>query len=126
MSIGINFNRERATHYVDCLANSKPIEGQWTADEMLALAGACMFVRQTQGPATWMGRTAVDIHPEHKEAANETLEDEIHAAIQWYADRTMDVHDGQYDEHFEPTHKAMITMEDDGPSVVPVEGFKAT
>src|SRR5689334_4042277 len=49
MAESINFSKEKVQYFLDCLANGKPIEGPWSFDNMMMLAGALLFVVRSQG-----------------------------------------------------------------------------
>jgi hypothetical protein len=128
MAIPVHFHKSRAEHILDCLNNRKPIEAPpagWSGQEMLALAGACLFGALSQGPLSWYFKDVRQEHKEHREATWETLQDDLLAGIQWHAEATMRVEDGKYDERFDPTHKAFVGKKADGQLAVhPVEGFR--
>lgn len=127
--VGVTFRKAIAEYFIHCLDKQQPIEppgDKWTADNMLALAGACFCVVTSQGPR-WLKAQGVDISQlgeEQKEAVEESVVPELHAAVEWIADRCFDIVDGAYDEAFEADHRAMITVDGDERKVVPVEGFK--
>ena len=128
MAIGVDFDKSKAAYFIDCLANQKPIappNGAWTADDMLALAGASFFVVMSHGP--WLNRD-IDMSklpPEHREAKEETFFEDIHVAIEYYGHLSMLVQDDEYDTQFEPRHRAVVFHDTEGKKVIPVDGVKA-
>ena len=127
--IGINFDKATAEHFVSCLADGGPIahSGPWTADDMLTLAGACFFGVMSQGPflqkvAQMMGKEVPEQHPEHAEASEEQFLADIHGAVEFLAELTMRVRDGEFDERYTSPVRALL----DGAShsIQPIEGFR--
>ncbi|MBK8913682.1 MAG: hypothetical protein IPM64_03610 [Phycisphaerales bacterium] len=122
MSISIEFDRERARSFVDALNNGtalKAPEGGWSESDLLGLAGACFCLATAQGPP------GLDENDEDEEAWTRFF-DEMHAAVEWCADRTLDVVAGEYDQQFEPRHTAVLSIEDDTLNIHPESGFKNT
>ena len=123
----VNFNKARAEHFLDCLANGKDIkspEGGWSRFEMLNLAGACLFGVKSQGPVTHDGVEWSDIHGERREAIEESFEADIHGAIEFAGLLTQRVRDGEYDQHCDRECKAITWIEGDERKIRPVEGFR--
>ena len=125
MAVPIHFQKSKSKAFFDALSNGKAIQmpgKEWSLDDALALAGACFCLATGQGPP------GADEGAQASEADEEKtwniFYDEMHAAVEWYADRTMDVVVGEYDEHFEPQHQAMIEISDDTLRIKPVVGFK--
>lgn len=116
----VNFKKERAEYFVDCLdkglaISPDPDQGGWTKNEMVQLAGACFFVLMSQGPISdvmaelsGFGRPEKK-HPEHVEAEEELLLNDIHAAIEFAANLSMLAHDGGYDDAYEPFVQCGVT-----------------
>jgi hypothetical protein len=128
----VNFRKERAEYLLDCLATGKPIApsqaGEWTIDDMMALAGACHFGAMSHGPilATVMGIDTTKLPKEYQEAHEETLFADLRAAIEFYGHLTMLVEDGQYDSEFEPCMVAAVRQTGDvQSSVTVVQGHKS-
>lgn len=125
MAVPIQFQKQKSRAFFDALSNGKALQApgrEWTMDDVLALAGACFCYATGQGPA------GADEGADQSEEAEERLwnvfYDEMHAAIEWYADRTMDLVVGEYDAHFEPAHRASVEIEDEMLRVKPISGFK--
>lgn len=124
----INFNKERGQHFVDCLANGKPIknpEGGWSGNDMAALAGVCFAAVLSQGP----GQGAQDIDmselpKEHREFTEEQFFRDIHAGIEFYSQLAMAIRDEEYDSRFEANVKAIVVDTGDEKKLFPFEGFK--
>lgn len=117
----INFDKAKTERFLNCLRTGSPVAGVQTVDDFAALAGACFFAIMSHGPimrkvmAEAEGREYEEpAHPEHREAQEEEIYKDIHAAIEYYGQMTMLVADGQYDQHFEPQHKAAVSVDDKG------------
>ena len=54
----------------------------------------------------------------------DTFIQDIHAAIEYYAQLTLAVVDGGYDESFDPRHRAIVMLEKGKKTVVPIEGMR--
>lgn len=120
MAIGINFRKERAEQFLDCIEKGKPIENVRTVDDMLALAGACFFVAMSHGPIAKSEIDWAKVPKEHREARDVQLFAEIHAAIEFYGQLTMLVKDDEYDAAFEPqVRAAMMSEKTDGEQITP-------
>ncbi|MCH7540679.1 MAG: hypothetical protein IH999_09840 [Proteobacteria bacterium] len=117
MPIAVKFEKPRAQYYLDCLANGQaiaPIEDGWTGNDMLALAGACFFGALSQGPASfWLKEVPEDKHPEYKEADDESFDNDLHAAIAFYAQLTMLVAHREFDDSYAPNVMVLVTQEGD-------------
>ena len=127
----VNFEKERAERFLRCLAEGEPIGIVQTIDEMLALAGACFFVMSTHGPllrTTALKMAGESYKPpttfEHQEAETETVFGSIHGGIEWAAQLTGLVCDGEYDAHFEPKVQSLAMMETGNCQVKVVTGGK--
>ena len=127
MPVGIKFIKAKAERFLDCLANGKPPTPSgvgWTADDMLALAGACHSRVMSDGPPKLSDREARAIHPVGRGVGEETFPNDLVLAIQFYSQLTMLVGDGKYDESFDPEVRAVVFEGEDGPSVKPISGFQ--
>jgi hypothetical protein len=125
MAIPINFDKAKAERYLASLNGGKPIGGVETIDDILALGGACFFMAMSQGPALqqavdWSKLSAA----EQAEQGEDTFIQDIHAAIEYYAQLTLLVVDGAYDENFEQKHRAIVMLEKGKKTVVPIEGMR--
>jgi hypothetical protein len=131
----ITFKKDRAAYFLDCLLNGGPMlhdpeQAGWTIDEMLQLAGACLFAVAAYGPIR--EATAAQLqdweheHPEHQEAEIDTMMHDLHAAMEFMAQLTQMAYDGGYDREYEPVVRCGIQAVDTRieTSVIPVEGFK--
>ena len=126
MAVGIKFERERAAYLLDCLANGRPIEGVRTVDDFLALAGACVFAAFSHGPALKGDIDWSMVPSEYREAEDEDLFADIHAALDVYGRLTMLVCDGEYDANYAPVARAVVCSDGERRVVVPIEGFPPT
>ena len=129
MAIAVKFDKSRAVYYLDCLANGRPVEptaGGWTGNEMLALAGACFFGAMSQGPQSfWLKEIPETLHPEHRELVEQTFDNDLHAAIEFYSHLTTQVADDQYDSAYAPQVVALVSQEGDlKKNLVPIKGIK--
>jgi hypothetical protein len=125
MAIAINFDKAKAERFLEGLTKGKPITGTQTVDDILALAGACFFMAMSQGPAInqavdWSKLGPVD----HSNQNEDTFIQDIHNAIEYYAQLTLLVADGEYDENFDPQHRAIVMVENGKKTVVPIEGMR--
>jgi len=127
--IGVNFDKATAGYFIDCLAEGRSIEhGPWTIDDMVMLAGACFFAVRSHGP--WRDRIAKlvggelprDLHPELEEAVDETLTTDLHGAIEFCAELTMRIVDGEYDDLYKDHLQAILRA--DTRQIHPVKGFR--
>jgi hypothetical protein len=130
MAIAIKFDKDRAQHYLDCLAQGKDIKapaGGWTGNDMLALAGACHFGAMSQGPQSfWLKEIPADLHAEHAEQKEEQFFIDLGAAIEFYSQLTMLVQDEEYDNSFRPEAFALVSKTIEGEVhqyMKPVKGF---
>jgi hypothetical protein len=124
MAIAINFDKAKAEQYLEGLTNGKPISDVQSVDDILALAGACFFMAMSQGPALhqgvdWSRLTA----GEPTEQSEDTFIQDIHAAIEYYAQLVLLVAGGEYDDNFEARHRAIVMLENGKKTVVPIEGM---
>jgi len=127
MAIAINFDKAKSERLLQALGKGKPISGIESVDDILALAGACFFMAMSLGPEL---QKAVDWSKvADEQQPNEETEDnfvpEIHAAIEYYAQLSLLVADGEYDDHFDPKHNAIVMIDRGNKTVVPVDGMRS-
>ena len=132
----VNFNKQKSQYYLDCIATGKNIEPQdpagWTVNEMASFGGACFCAILSHGPiskamAEMKGETLQEPeHPEHREADEELLFNDIHAAFEFIAQLTMLIKDEVYDETFEEHVQCGVSQEVNviSKQVAPITGFK--
>ena len=135
----LNFKKNRAEYYLNCLnalggESIAPEDAKgWTVNDMIGLAGACFFCLSSHGPllkramAEMQGKTLSpeELHPEHKEAIDEMIFNDIHAAIEFIGNLTMLVCDEEYDEEFEEFVQCGVTQEGEtSKQVTAIRGFK--
>jgi hypothetical protein len=80
------YTKVRAEYLLDCMHTGKPIapSGEdWTADDLLALAGACRFVA-TEHPISPSGVPLATLSVEQREALAEILLADVTNAIGYY------------------------------------------
>ena len=125
MAIAINFDKAKAERLLAKLTQGKSIDGVQSVDDILALGGACLFLAMSQGPALQQAVDWSKVPPEQQPEGEEedTFVEDLHAAVEYYAQLTLLVANGDYDEYFEPRHKAIVMIEQGEKTVVPVEGM---
>ena len=129
----VQFNKTFGQNVLDAIKNGTaipaPAEG-WTGNHMLMLAGMMYAAVFSQGPYKQqiLGLSAEKLesmHPEHREAINETLERVIHDGIELVSTFAFRLIDGRYDAECEPELQAVVYQEaKGGKAMVPVKGFK--
>jgi hypothetical protein len=124
MAIAINFDKAKAERLVDALTNKKPIETPRDVDDILALAGACFYAAMSQAPALHKGVDWSRVGHEAQDEDQDSFFADLHAAIEYYGQLMMLVAAGEYDDSFDPRHKAIVMMQDDRKTVIPVEGVR--
>lgn len=128
MAIHVLFEKERMADVIVALGNGRAIQPsadeRWTADDLLALAGACMCVVLSHGPQFHRNIDVTKTHPEHREAIDLEFFGDVHSAIEWVSSRCFDVVDGDYDDHFEPIHELSVIWHDGRSQIIPQRGFK--
>jgi hypothetical protein len=124
VAIAISFSKAKAQEYLDCLVTGKAVVGPWTAENMLALAGACYFAVMSHGPVRLSDRDWETIPAERREAAESTFLTDLTAAVEFYAELCMRVRDGNYDRLFEPKLRGVVWVEDWGKHFHAVEGLR--
>lgn len=101
---------------------------------MLALAGACFFcissherlVEKRTNETESMPYDSEKLSPEHKEAFEEMIFEDIHTAIEFVSELTKRVYYEEYDEAFEDFVECEVTQEGEvSRQIVPITGFKA-
>lgn len=127
MSIPIKFSKERAEEFLEAIKEGRPfLPGPlgWSAADMLQLAGACRFAAMSHGPQAFGKEDPRLMHREHSEASSEQFLDDLTAAIEWCAEATRAVEDGEYAERFEEEHGVFVQLRDGEKSAAPVFGWK--
>jgi len=130
MALPIVFEKGRAEYLLECIEHGKPIQslnGQWTLNDCLALAGACFFMAISHGPATRDGQRLdwTNISAEKREALWDGHFHDLHAAIQLYGNLTQKVKDNEYDNEYAPLFKAALqTTGSNTVKLFPIEGKK--
>jgi hypothetical protein len=124
MPITINFDKVKAERMVDCLSKGKPIGGILGVDDILGLAGACFFMAMSQAPALHQAVDWERLAPDARESTEDSFFADLHAAIEYYGQLTMLVAAGEYDDQFERLHQAIVMVENDRKTVIPVKGVR--
>jgi hypothetical protein len=114
------FNRDFAKSVLDAIGAGKPLPvppDQWTGNNMLTVAGILYA-------AVYADRLKLKkLHPERREAVEETFHQDIHSGIEFLGSLSFAVINGTY-EH-EPEVKFIVYEQEDGQKVVlPLQGFK--
>lgn len=121
MPVSIRFEKAKVEKFLDALANGTPIENVKSADDVLALAGACFFSALSRSASIEQGAEDED----EESRSEDAFIADLHAAIEYYAQLSMVLATGDYDQSFEPYHQAVVHVEADGTkTVVPIEGMK--
>jgi hypothetical protein len=123
MAIAIHFDKAKAERLLDCLAKGKPIPAINGVDDILALGGACFFLALSRGDELQKAADELEV-PEAPESEKDTFVPEIHAALEYYGQLMLLVANGEYEEHFSDTHKAVVYIDDDEKTVVPLDGMQ--
>jgi hypothetical protein len=129
--IGVQFDKARAEYFLDCIRRGKPIARPpgaqgWTCYDMMALAGAMYSATMSHGPGLYQDVDWPKMPFARREATEDDFMADLHGAIDWYAQATMLVADAEYDERFEPQHRAILRLKNGKKAVLPLSGFKDT
>ncbi len=129
MAFPINFKKQRIARLLDCLELGKPIEpsneGGWTVNDMLILAGACLFGVASHGPVLVPGADTSSQSSERREFIEEQFMGDVRGALDFYGHVAMMLQDGDYDSHFGLEASGAIEFRDGEPTLImPVHGFK--
>ena len=125
MAEPFHFEKSKAEYFLRQLAAGAPIEGVATHNEILALAGACVFVAMSHGPASHQRDDPATVLKEHQEMTSAQHSAEIMATVEVYSGLTMAVQDGGYDAKYAPVLRGILRVEGDGQRIVQaIEGFK--
>ncbi len=121
MPVSIRFEKAKVEHFLSALANGKPIEGVKSADDVLALAGACFFSALSRS-------SSIEQRGDDDESDEPRTEDafiaDLHAAVEYYAQLSMLLATGDYDQAFEPYHQAIVAVEGGEKTVTSIEGMR--
>jgi hypothetical protein len=132
--ITIHFDKAYAQAVLDAIQTGKPIPpppgAGWTSNAMLTLAGVLYAGVFSQGPHQHQvaGVTAAmkESWPaERQEAVEETFQRDIHDGIEFLSNLAFRVIDGEYDQEWAPSVRAILYETADGQkTVIPARGFK--
>ncbi len=123
MPIPVSFDAVRGEHWVDSVAHGRPLGGVFGVDELLALAGACLFAARTQRQ-TLEGRVAEASLPAECRGLASDFEAELHAAIDVYAGLAEALYDMKYEDCYEPQVRAVVCSVEGRSRVVPLQGYR--
>lgn len=114
MAIPVQFNKARSANVLECLKSGLPItpeESNWTGNDLLAVAGACLFAAMSHGPGSWANREIPEtMHPEYAEALSYSFQNGLHGAIEFYCQLASLVADDKFDQHYEDKVLALADM----------------
>jgi hypothetical protein len=122
MAIAIHFDKAMAERLLDSLTKGKPIPPVSSVDDILALGGACFFLLLSRGPELQQAADELDV-PEAPESEKDNFVPEIHAAVEYYGQLMLLIANGEYAAHFGPKHQAVVYIDDDEKTVVPLDGM---
>jgi hypothetical protein len=124
----VRAEKRRLQEIIGSLARGGDIpapHGEWSVFELLSAAGACFSAAMSRGPMR--GKISdielAKVPPEYREARQETLYADLHAAVEFYAYLAKLAQDNEYDEHFEESVSATVYT-DGGLNFIPVSGVK--
>lgn len=130
----LEFKKQRAEHFIQCLEEDKPItpKEDWNVMEMIILAGVCFSAIRSHG--LMLKRVANKMQSsfqipeitEHEEADDdESILNDIHAAIEFISDLAWLVHEKEYDELWEESLQCLVYQEGEIHNRhIPIKGFK--
>jgi len=122
MAIAIHFDKAKAERLLDCIAKGKPIPAVSGVDDILALGGACFFLALSRGHEVQQAADELEV-AEAPESEKDNFVPEIHAALEYYGQLMLLVANGEYVDHFGPKHTAVVYIDDDEKTVVPLDGM---
>jgi hypothetical protein len=130
MAYPIEFHKEDAEQWLQAVGFGAPLplptSGKWSIHTMLALAGVLHFAAMTHGPLhhALSSEQEKKLPPEHREAREETLYQDLALAIEFQSHLAMLVKDDEFDDAFEPLVQAVVYKDARGEKgMVPVRGF---
>jgi hypothetical protein len=129
--IGLKFEHDRLKHFVDRLLAGEEIDprGQaWDRNELLSLAGACLFGAMMQGAGVnGTGVNGTGAGGEQSPLSAAKLRIELLMAIEFLSTVAMTVHGGGYENDFEPEVNATVECNGSDKTVIQiVSGCKHT
>src|SRR5262249_9592710 len=122
MAIAIHFDKAKAERLLDCLGTGKPIPPVQGVDDILALGGACFFLALSHGPDLQKAADVLEV-PDAPLGGKDTFVPEIHAALEYYGQLMLLVANGEYEDHFGAKHRAVVYIDDNEKTVVPLDGM---
>jgi hypothetical protein len=125
--IGVTFKKDTVERLLDALGQhpgplSPPAEN-WTADNLLMLAGVATCIVMSHGSRLHAARgiDVAQMPDEQREAVDASVVPDTLAAVEWIAMQAFLVIDGIYDEKFENTHRLLLGEDQ---AIKPIAGFK--
>jgi hypothetical protein len=111
--IKVDCTKARAEYLLNCLNTGQPIEPSgkgagWTGDDMLMLAGFCLFGASSQGPAAWGGEELVD---------PETYVQDLRGALETYVQLAMAATDGEFEAQYGHRIVGVAKLEGEAPKI---------
>lgn len=122
MAIAIRFDPAKADLLLQSISTGKTIEAPRNIDEILALAGACFFHAMSRAPELHKGVDWERLGKKPKEQSEEAFLADLQAAIEYYAHLMMLVAVGEYEENFTGPHEAIVLVQKDHKTVIPLAG----
>jgi hypothetical protein len=107
----IVFNKARAEELITMIGQGRNIAAPaagWNCDEILQVAGALLFAATAHGPPAMDKSCFANVMSTNGESTAQSLNDDLHMAIDFYADLTMMVCGGSYDQRFQPELLAVV------------------
>jgi hypothetical protein len=130
----VEFNKQRAEHFMQCLGEDKPItpKEDWNVADMIILAGVCFAFIRSHGimlkriAANMNTSFKIPVTAGHKEADDEeSILNDLHAAIEFVSELAWLVHEKEYDALWEESLQCLVYQEGEIHSRhLPVKGFK--
>jgi hypothetical protein len=131
MAYPIEFHKDDAEQWLQAIRSGAPLplpaSGKWSIHAMLALAGVFHYAVKAYGPLhhALSPEQEEKLPPEHREAREETLLEDLALAIEFHARLVMWVREDKFDAAFEPFVQAVVYRDASGEkSLVPARGFR--
>jgi hypothetical protein len=123
----ISFSKTRAEQLISAIGEGghipAPTNG-WNRDEMLQVAGGLFFAAMSHGPPAIDKEQPSNSPSENGNTAKQSLNHNLHMAIDFYSDLTMMVCGGNYDERFEAELQAVVMQDGNDRAFKIIEGAR--
>lgn len=116
----LDFRKERAEYFIQCLEGDKPIapKKDWNVMEMITLAGVCFCAIRSHGlTLKQVARRIQSALPTAQVAGrqdatdNDAILNDIHAAIEFVSELAWLVHEKEYDRQWEQSVECLVYQE---------------